>query len=119
MLKVHPKQFSRMIFGLMLGSVCAAASTGTVTPDADGQWKIKCECLTRFDLCESEFFATAAGKPTHSWYQDIFVTKGVPADLNAACYRKRDTGIGGLGACCSISGDEAATIKNLFSGTKY
>ncbi|SCY54353.1 hypothetical protein SAMN05216308_11648 [Nitrosospira sp. Nsp13] len=89
----------------------------TIMPDKNEEITIKCECLISDTACEFEVFANMHGKPLQTWYQEGTLTAGVSADLNAACYRKRDVSGMGEGLCCTTS-DVTKTISNLFRGTR-
>lgn len=102
----------------VLGLPNVARGEVITKPEKDEAITVKCECLAAFSLCELEVFASAAGKPKHSWTQTNYLKKGVKADLNAACYRKRDVAGQGDGLCCSFTGNQAKTISNLFRGTR-
>ncbi|WP_143079536.1 hypothetical protein [Nitrosospira sp. Nsp14] len=90
----------------------------TITSEKNEKISVRCECLLSLPLCELEVFASAAGKPLQTWYQDVTLTAGKITDLNAACYKNRDVDGMGDGLCC-VTSDAAKTITNLFRGTRY
>lgn len=113
------RKFRIVTLSVLLTGTWSNLKADTAIPEADGKWNIKCECLRNFNNCHKKFFATAEGKSKHYWHQDAYVKKGIPLDLAEACYRKRDVYNKGEESCCIIPGDEAATIKNLFSASQY
>jgi len=111
---------SKSIFAFCLFQfiIYGTVSGETIISDKDEKISVKCECVVDFAFCESKVFDAIAGQQRQLWYQDNYLKKGVAADLNDACYRKRDVSNHGDGLCCSFAGDERKTIDNLFRGTR-
>ncbi|MEZ0605995.1 hypothetical protein ACAX43_28155 [Paraburkholderia sp. IW21] len=93
----------------------ALAETAYVSV-GDADVNIKCTCVADGSYCQSKLFDGMQDKPRVTWYQSVHVRGGKPANLDAACYRKRDVEYLGGGACCVVPGDEKTSIDNLFRG---
>ena len=107
------KILNAIFIASMIGSAGYAIGE-VITPDKDETISTFCECLEAFSGCELELIASATGKPSHSWYQTNYLMKGVEADLNVACYRKRDSDGMGDGLCCTVANSEAKSISKLY-----
>jgi len=117
LVKAMRKILNIVLIASLIGSASYAMGE-VIAPDEDETISTFCECMRVFSGCDREFFASAAGKPMHSWYQTNYLKKGVKVDLNAACYRTRDKDGMGNGECCTIANNEAKSISNLFRGTR-
>jgi len=84
--------------------------------DKDADLRVECTCIVDDALCQLKTADSILGNQRKTWTQLIHVRPNVPADLNAACYRKRDVTGFGDGLCCTMPNDEASTIKKLFRG---
>ena len=96
-------------------SQCVIANPAYVSP-TDAALTVGCTCVVGFSGCQSKLFDAVMGSQRMTWTQTVYVTAGTPADLDAACYRKRDVDGMGAGQCCTVPGDEAKSISNLFRG---
>ncbi len=109
------KKSFKTIFFLFFTLLSLGSYGEIINPTEKEDISIKCECIMMVEACHYEAFANLSGKPIQTWYQPGHLEPGVLADLNAACYRKRE--MGGEGLCCTTN-DKAKTIRNLFRGTK-
>lgn len=100
---------------IVLVQTAVNADTAYVSVE-DADVNIECTCVADSSLCQSKLFDEIQEKPRVSWTQVVHVKGGVAANLDAACYRKRDVANLGAGTCCVVPNDDDTSIKNLFRG---
>jgi hypothetical protein len=99
----------------LLAAASFASAAANYTADADQKVEVSCACVLATSLCELKVFDQLSGAQRQTWTQSNFAKAGVPIDLSAACYRKRDADTGGQGLCC-VGTEEHSTIERLFKG---
>lgn len=91
------------------------ANPSYVSP-TDVDLQIGCTCVVGFSGCQSKVFDAVMGSQRLTWTQTVHVLASKPANLDAACFRKRDVQGMGDGNCCTVPGDDDKSIANLFRG---